>query len=126
MSLLQVKQLTSPINITGSLFGTASYANNATPTFIITTGSIRAQVNVDTGSIFLINSGSTNYVNIASNGDTTLTSNLLIIKNLTTQKSVLSVSQSIVQFATQSIDPQDPTEAGTIWFTSSSLYIGLE
>jgi hypothetical protein len=126
MSLLRIKQLTSPLNITGSLFGTASYANIAGPTFLISTGSIRAQVNIDTGSIFLINSGSTNYVNITSTGDTTLTSNLLIIKNLTTQKSVLSISQSIVQFATQSIDPQDPTEAGTIWFTSSSLYIGLE
>jgi len=126
MSLLQVKQLTSPINITGSLFGTASYANSASPTFLITTGSIKAQVNVETNSIFLINSASTNYFNIASNGNTTISSDIFIIKNLSTQQSIFSISQSIVQFATHSMPPEDPTEAGTIWFTSSSLYLGLE
>ena len=126
MSILQVKQLTSPLNITGSLFGTASYASSAAPNYLITTGSVEARVNVDPSSIFLIKSGSTTYFNIASNGDMTQYSDVFVIKNLTSQQPVLSISQSIVQFATHSLAPQDPTQAGTVWFTSSSMYIGLE
>lgn len=143
MSLLSGKQLLKPLSISGSLdvtgsitviqggvtaslFGTASYASSTAPTFHITTGSIEALVNVDPSSIFLIRSASTAYFNIADNGDTTITSDVVVVKNLTTQQPVLSISQSVVQFATHSLAPQDPTEAGTIWFTSSSLYVGLE
>jgi hypothetical protein len=125
--------------ITGSLFGTSSWASNvvsasyaATASYInfnifqITTGSITASVNTAPNNLFLIQSGSNVYLNISSSSNTTLYSDLFVIKNFTTQKPVLTVSQSIVQFATQSTIPTGTIEAGSIWFTSSSLYIGLE
>jgi len=92
---------------------------------IIYTGSISAQVNVN-NDLFLIKSGSTDLFNIESNANTTLYSNLFIVKNYTTQQPVLTVSQSIVQIATHSFDPTGTTNAGSIWFTSSSFYVGLE
>lgn len=106
---------------------TASYINpNNVSLFQITTGSITASVNVDTNSLFLIRSGSTRYLNISSSGNTDLYSNLFIVRNFTTQQPVLIVSQSIVQIQTQSSLPTNPISAGSIYFTSSSMYVGLE
>ena len=92
----------------------------------IISGSVIAGVDVDPNNLFLIKSGSTVYFNISSNSNTTLHSDLFIIKNFTTQQPVLTISQSVVQFATQSFNPSGTTSAGSIWFTSSSMYIGLE
>lgn len=92
----------------------------------IITGSISATVNTTSSELFLIKSGSTQYLNISSSGNTELYSNLFIIKNFATQQPVFTVSQSIVQFATQSADPTGTTTAGSIWFTSASFYVGLE
>ena len=138
-SLVVTGSTTSTLGFTGSLFGTSSWASNvvsasyaATASYInfnifqITTGSITASVNTAPNNLFLIQSGSNVYLNISSSSNTTLYSDLFVIKNFTTQKPVLTVSQSIVQFATQSTIPIGITEAGSIWFTSSSLYIGLE
>lgn len=108
---------------------TASYALNGggggVP-YQIEIGSITASVSTDPASLFLIKSGSVQYINISSSGDTTIYSNLFIIKNFTTKQAVLTVSQSVVQFATQSLIPTGNTTAGSIWFTSSSIYIGLD
>ena len=121
-------------SFTGSLQGTSSWANNATTASYvlglqnsnqITTGSITASVDIDSNNLFLIKSGSTQYFNISSSGNTTINSNLFIIKNFTTQQPVLTVSQSIVQFATQSSNPTNPANGGDIWFTSTELYVGL-
>jgi hypothetical protein len=125
--------------ITGSLFGTASWAINAITAsyvaaanvaglslFQITTGSITASVGIGINDLFLIKSGSVQYFNISSSGNTTINSNLFIIRNFTTQQPVLTVSQSIVQFATQSSEPTGPTENGSIWFTSTNFYVGLD
>jgi hypothetical protein len=122
--------------ITGSLNGTASFATTASyalfaangggATNQISTGSITASVDVSPNNLFLIKSGSNVYFNISSSSNTTLSSDLFIIKNFTTQQPVLTISQSVVQFATQSTIPTGTTQAGSIWFTSSSLYIGLE
>jgi hypothetical protein len=130
--------LIAPI-ITGSLYGTASWSQNALTAsyvsaanvaglslFQITTGSITASVGVETDNLFLIKSGSTTYLNISSSGNTTFTTNLLTVKNLNTNQPVLTVSQSVIQFATQSSAPTGTTSAGSIVFTSSSMYIGLE
>jgi hypothetical protein len=92
----------------------------------IISGSVIAGVDVDPNNVFLIKSGSSVFFNIASNSNTTLHSDLFIIKNFTTQQPVLTISQSVVQFATQSFNPSGTTSAGSIWFTSSSMYIGLE
>jgi len=91
----------------------------------IFTGSIEAKVNVG-NDIFLIKSGSSNFFNIKNTSETTVYSNFFIIKNFTTQLPVLTVSRSIVQIATHSFDPTGSTDAGSIWFTSSSFYVGLE
>jgi hypothetical protein len=91
----------------------------------IFTGSIEAKVNVN-NDVFLIKSGSRDFFNIKNTSETTIYSNLFIIKNFTTQLPVLTVSQSIVKIATHSFDPTNPTDAGSIWFTSSSFYVGLE
>jgi hypothetical protein len=92
---------------------------------IIYSGSVSAQVNVD-GNLFLIKSGSNPYFNIKNTSETTIYSNLFIVRNFTTQNPVLTVTESIVRIATHSFNPTDPTVAGSIWFTSSSFYVGLE
>jgi len=128
--------LNAPV-ITGSLFGTASWAQNAITAsyvaaanvaglslFQITTGSITASVGLG-NDLFLIKSGSTTYFNISSSGDTTINTNKFVVRNLTTQQPVLTVSQSVVQFATQSADPVGSADIGGILFTSTAMYIGL-
>jgi len=50
----------------------------------------------------------------------------LIIKNPITQQAIVTVNQNIVNIATHSINPSGTTTAGSIYFTSSSMYIGLE
>ena len=120
-------------SFSGSFFGDGAGVTNISASsivglslFSIGTGSITASVDVNPNNLFLIKSGSTQYLNISSSSNTTLSSNLFIIKNFTTQQPVLTVSQSIVQIATQSFNPSGTTDAGSIWFTSSSMYIGLE
>ena len=111
------------------LAATASYidpTNLNLSLFQITTGSVTASVNTNPANLFLIKSGSTQYLNISSSGDTDLYSNLFIVRNFTTQQPVLIVSQSIVQIQTQSVLPINPTSAGSMYFTSSSFYVGLE
>lgn len=105
-----------------SIVGLQDYIDNSNN---ISTGSVTASVSL-TGDIFLIRSGSNTFFSINENSNTTLSSNLFIIKNYNTGENILTVSQSIVQFATQSANPTGSTQAGTIWFTSSSLYVGLE
>ena len=120
-------------SFSGSFFGDGAGVTNISASsivglslFSIGTGSITASVDVNPNNLFLIKSGSTQYLNISSSSNTTLSSNLFIVKNFTTQQPVLTVSQSIVQIATQSFNPSGTTDAGSIWFTSSSMYIGLE
>jgi hypothetical protein len=126
-------------NYTSSLATSASYALTASYALFaangggssntnqIATGSITASVDISPNNLFLIKSGSNVYFNISSSSNITLSSNLFIIKNFTTQQPVLTVSQSgIVIVATQSIDPTGTAPNGAIYFTSSSLFIGLD
>lgn len=135
MALLNSKQLRKPISgsFTGSFSGDGSGLVNISASnvvglslFQIATGSVSASVSIDSTNLFLINSGSNPYFSIDQNSTTTLNSNLFIIKNFITQQAVLTISQSVVQFATQSLNPTGTTNAGSIWFTSSSMYVGLE
>ncbi len=134
MALINSKQLEYPL--TGSFIDDGSGLTAISASSIvglvnfgnvsqIATGSVSASVSLN-GDIFLIKSGSNTFFTINENSNTTINSNLFIIKNFSTGNNVLSVSQSIVQFATQSVTPSGITQAGTIWFTSSSLYVGLE
>ena len=136
--------LNAPI-ITGSLFGTASWAQNAVTAsyvaaanvaglslFQITTGSITASVGLG-NDLFLIKSGSKTYFNISSSGETTLYSSNFSVKDFTTNETIFQVSASQVYFdaygiqiQTQSIDPTGSAGVGGIIFTSGAMYIGLE
>lgn len=106
MALIKPEQLRSgSYNITGSLFGTssfaltASYALNTQTPFRIATGSISASVNVGQ-NIFLVT-----HNNIP----------------------VLTISQSgVVLLSTQSQELAGPAPNGGIYFTSASLFIGLD
>jgi len=135
MSLIQSKQIEFPL--TGSFIddGSGKTAISASSiiglqdfletTTNISTGSVTASVHLD-GDIFLIKSGSNTFFSINEDSTTTISSDLFIIKNHTTQEPILTVSQSVVQFATQSFNPTGSTQVGSIWFTSSSFYVGLE
>jgi hypothetical protein len=135
MALITSKQLEYPL--TGSFIDNGSGLTAISASSIIglqeyidrvdniSTGSVTASVHLN-GDIFLIKSGSNTFFSINENSNTTISSDLFIIKNYTTQEPVLVVSQSIVQFVTQSSTPTGTTTAGSIWFTSSSLYVGLE
>jgi cytoskeletal protein CcmA (bactofilin family) len=136
--------LNAPI-ITGSLFGTASWAQNAVTAsyvaaanvaglslFQITTGSITASVGFE-NDLFLIRSGSKTYFNISSSGETTLYSSNFSVKDFTTNETVFQISGSKAYFdfdgitiATQSVAPTGSASVGGILFTSTAMYIGLE
>lgn len=105
---------------------TASFALNAGSPFSISTGSVVASVSTSPASIFLIQSASLPFFNIASNSNTTAYSDLFIIRGFTSQQPVLTVSGSIVNIATHSIDPTGNTVVGNIYFTSGAMYVGLE
>ena len=113
---------------TGSYSSTGGWTLVSFGDSFISTGSVTASVDV-TGDIFIIRSGSYNPFTVSSTGLTTISgsaTNLFLIKNVSNQP-VLTVSQSgIVILATQSIDPTGTAPNGAIYFTSSSLFIGLD
>ena len=130
MALINSKQIEFPL--TGSFIDDGSGKTSISASSIvglnlnqISTGSFIASVGIGP-DVFLIKSGSNTFFNIENNSNTTISSNLFIIKNFTTQQPILTVSESIIQFITQSLDPTGNTNVGGFWFTSSSLYIGLE
>jgi hypothetical protein len=112
MALIKPEQLRSGFyEITGSLFGTSSYANYAltasyalngggsgTP-FRISTGSISASVDIGS-TIFLIKSASTNILSINNTG--------------------------IITLVTQSTQLTTPAPNGGIYFTSTAFFVGLD
>ena len=135
--------LTGSINVSGSisannfygdLFGTASFALTASYvlnsglTYAIVTGSITASVDVG-NTIFLVKSGSYTPFSISSIGAVTISSSaatLLSVKN-TNNTSVLAVSQSgVIVLATSSVELTSTAPNGGIYFTSSSLFIGVD
>ena len=109
MALIKPEQLREGFfTITGSLFGTSSYADfaltasyalNITDPFRIVTGSVTASVDIDS-TIFLIKSASTDMLSIDNTG--------------------------IVTLSTQSIELTSLAPNGGIYFTSSSFYVGLD
>lgn len=127
MALIRGSQISGSV-ASASYALTASYALNAGNSYHIATGSVTASVGV-TGDIFIIKSGSFSPFTVSNTGLITISgsaANLFLVKNANNQ-AILTVSQSgVVQFATQSTDPVGSTNAGTIWFTSASFYIGLD
>jgi hypothetical protein len=91
------------------------------------TGSL--DINGNGGDIFLIKSSSIQVVRIQESGVVTITNNaptMFLIQN-TSFAPILAVSQSgVVIFSTQSIELTGEAPTGAIYFTSSSLYVGLD
>jgi hypothetical protein len=109
MAIIKPEQLRSGFyEITGSLFGTSSYANFAltasyalsSPTpFRISTGSISASVDVGPNIFIIINNN----------------------------QPVLAVSQSgVIVLSTQSQELTGLAPNGGIYFTSASFFVGLD
>jgi hypothetical protein len=111
---------TNNIEITGSLsvLGPVDF-----DLYRIITGSISAEVNV-TENIFLIKSGSDNYLNITTD-TTTITNETFLIKNKNNE-SLFKVDNGIFYFQTQSTELNFNVEAGALYFTSSSFFVSLE
>lgn len=114
--------------LSASYATTADYALNSAPGFNIVTGSVTASVNL-TGNIFLIKSGSSTLFNVDNDGATTISSsasNLFLIKNAS-NKTVLAVSQSgVIVLSVQQTELTGPAPNGGIYFTSNSLFIGVD
>ena len=118
-------------SISSSFASTASYALNAGGSglgYAIVSGSVTASVDVG-ADIFLIKSASSTFFTINSQGATTISSsaqNIFTIKGANNHQK-LAVSQSgILVLATHSMDPTGFAPVGAIYFTSSSLWVGLE
>ena len=110
---------------------TASYALNAGSGgsgYSIATGSVTASVDV-TGDIFIIRSASYNPFTVSNTGLTTISgsaANLFLIKNASNEP-ILTVSQSgVVILATSSVSLTGTAPNGGIYFTSNSLFVGLD
>lgn len=90
------------------------------------TGSTIFTAAPDTVNIFQIQSGSQTFLTIDTGSLFEIYSDLFYVKNYTTKQPVLTISQSIVQIATHSIELSDPAPNGGIYFTSASMYVGLD
>ena len=120
---------------TGSLFGTASWAEyaitasyvlNGGDTFRITSASYTASVGG--GNIFLINSSSANILTINNAQSVIISSsaNNVLQLNNASNTTILNVSQSgILTLSTQSAELTGSAPNGGIYFTSTSFYVGL-
>ena len=121
--------ITGSLTISGSNtftnIGPATFSGSVTFTTASTNNYIAVEINNNNN--YIRTSGNDFYIiNSTPNKSITLSSDVFIVENYSTQKPVITVSQSIVQFATQSYDPTGSTQVGSIWFTSSSVYVGLE
>jgi len=121
--------ITGSLTVSGSNtftnIGPATFSGSVTFTTASTNNYIAVEINNNNN--YIRTSGNDFYIiNSTPNKSIKLSSDVFIVENYSTQKPVITVSQSIVQFATQSYDPTGSTQVGSIWFTSSSCYIGLD
>jgi hypothetical protein len=126
MALINSSQIQYPLSGTfsGSFSGDGSGLTNLSVSGDkISSGSITASVS-PIGNLFLIKSASTELMTIIS-GTTTITNDIFLIKN-NTGISTFKISESIIYLTTQSVPLTGPTLAGSMYFTSSSFYVGLE
>ncbi len=93
--------------------------------FFITGSTIFTAVSGET-NIVTVKSSSVNYLTIDTGSLFDIYSSIFNVRDLVTQQPVLTVSESIVKIATQSLDPTGTAPNGAIWFTSASLYVGLD
>jgi hypothetical protein len=126
MALINSSQIQYPLSgsFSGSFFGDGSGLTNLSAGGNkIASGSVTASVS-PIGNLFLVKSASIEFMSVTSD-TTTITNNVFLIKNNSNQ-TTFKVSESIVYFATQSAPLTGSTVAGSMYFTSSSFYVGLE
>tara|TARA_R110000823_G_scaffold7348_1_gene26896 strand:- start:431 stop:847 length:417 start_codon:yes stop_codon:yes gene_type:complete len=125
-------QTGSLYNISSSFAVTASHALNSTSPFPFIgdakiTGSL--DINGTGGDIFLIKSSSVEVLTVKESGAVTITNDaptMFLIRD-TSFAPILAVSESgVVIFATQSQELTTTAPIGAIYFTSSSLFVGLD
>ena len=93
--------------------------------FFVTGSTILTAVSNET-DIITVRSGSSTFLTINTGSLFDIYSDLFNVRNPATQQPVLTVSQSIVQIATHSIDPSGTAPNGGIYFTSTNFYVGLD
>jgi hypothetical protein len=127
-SIAQTASYISPTFISQSAAASGFGSGTSGTGFFIATGSITASVGL-TGDIFIIRSSSYNPFTVSSTGMATISgsaANLFLIKNAINQP-VLTVSQSgVLTLATSSVVLTGTAPNGAIYFTSNSLYVGLD
>ena len=137
MALVQSKQLFRPISgsFTGSFSGDGSNLINLPGGNKIISGSATASISPTDG--FVVNISTLITGSLTASGSTFLQgtlfitgsneSTLLLVKNYQDEP-VFEVKQTgVVSFATQSSELSDASaSAGSIYFTSSSFFVGLE
>ena len=125
-------QTGSLYNISSSFAITVSHALNSTSPFPFIgdakiTGSL--DINGNGGDIFLIKSSSVDVLTVKESGVVTITNDaptMFLIRD-TSFAPILAVSESgVVIFATQSQELTTTAPIGAIYFTSSSLFVGLD
>lgn len=98
-------------------------SNSLTSSIMYQSGSnITANIN----NFFLIKNTTTS-LNVSNGVQVTSSADVPLQVNNATSQSLLQVSQSgVITLATSSVVLNGPTTAGSIYFTSSSFYVGLE
>jgi hypothetical protein len=124
MALINSSQIQYPLSgsFSGSFFGDGSGLVGLNTDRIIS-GNVTASVN-PIGDLFLIKSASAEFLKITST-ETTVSNDVFIIKD-NSNKITFKISESIIYVPTQSQALTGSTLAGSIYFTSSSFYVGLE
>lgn len=77
-------------------------------------------------NVVTVKSGSASFLTIDTGSLFNIYSSIFNVNNPVTQQPVLTVSESIVQIATQSLAPTGVAPNGAIWFTSTNMYVGLD
>ena len=132
MAIIKPKQLSSEFytisgSFSGSFHGDGSDLLNVPLDSKIVTGSISAEVNID--DIFLIKSGSTEFLKIDNLGSTTIQNDaptLFLVKDSSNVEMLKVDNNKIITLATHSTYLTSSAPNGGIYFTSSSFFIGLD
>ena len=133
MAIIKPKQLSSEFytisgSFSGSFHGDGSDLTNlpSLQSNKIITGSISAEVNIN--DIFLVKSGSTEFLKIDNIGSTTIQNNsptLFLVRDLNNVEMLKVDNNKVITLATQSTELTSPAPNGGIYFTSSSFFIGI-
>lgn len=93
---------------------------------LFVTGSTVLEAGNGVTNVLTAKSASVLFINVDTGSKVDVYSSLFNVRRPSNQQPVLTVSESIVQFTTQSTNPTGTAPAGGFWFTPTDLYLGLE